>query len=201
MALSSALGLFGTFIGLIRALPQLILILSTRRAAGVSVDTAAVSALVSFGWAVYGWLTHQLFVSLATGTSGLIFLLITLFAISFGRSPREFKVAPFWLGFLILAHFMGGARGLGILLPLSVLAANGPQIHTAFKEKDLSDLSLGTWAFSLLDGVIWGAYALLTSDLPIQIYALFQLITTTAILVLKITKPRTPGIHIFGKER
>ena len=191
MALSSALGLFGTFIGLVRALPQLTLILSARRAAGVSVDAAAVSSVVSFGWAVYGLLTHQLFVSLATGASGLIFLLITLFALVFGRSAREFKVAPIWLGLLILVHALGGATGLGILLPLSVLAANGPQILTAHRESDLSNLSLGTWLFSLTDGAIWGGYALLESDLPILAYALFQLITSITIVSLKITKSRS----------
>jgi hypothetical protein len=44
MTATSLLGILGTIIGLVRALPQLVTMLRARRAEGVSVDTAAVSA-------------------------------------------------------------------------------------------------------------------------------------------------------------
>jgi len=71
MNISSLLGLFGTFIGLVRALPQLIGLVRSKEAWGVSVDTAATSSIVGFGWATYGLLTHQPYVALATGASAL----------------------------------------------------------------------------------------------------------------------------------
>ena len=69
MNLSSLLGIFGTIIGLVRALPQLVSLLRSKGALGVSVDTAATSAIVSYGWAIYGVLTAQPYVALATGSA------------------------------------------------------------------------------------------------------------------------------------
>jgi len=182
---ASFLGLAGTVIGMIRALPQLIRLLRARGAYGVSLDSAATSSIVSFGWAAYGLLTNQLYVTLATGSSGLIFALIGLFAVRFGRSVSELRVAPFWFIVLLLAGLFAGKTGLGVMLPISVLAANTPQLWVAYKEGNLTDLSLGTWALSISDGLVWGAYALLQHDISIMIFAIFQLTTSGLIVLLK----------------
>lgn len=185
MNLTSILGALGTLIGLIRALPQLLRLLRTRQAHGVSVDTAATSSIVSFGWATYGALTAQPYVSFATGSSGVIFALITLMALRFGRHLREFKIAPLWLVLLVLAGILAGKAGLGFLLPISVLAANIPQLWVAYKEGNLADLSLGTWLLSMADGLVWGIYSILQQDISIIAFAAFQLITSGLIVALK----------------
>lgn len=183
---ASFLGLAGTVIGMIRALPQLIRLLRTRGAYGVSLDSAATSSIVSFGWAAYGLLTNQLYVTLATGSSGLIFALIALFAVRFGRSVSELRVAPFWFVVLLLSGLFAGKIGLGVMLPISVLAANTPQLWVAYKEGNLTDLSLGTWALSIADGFVWGVYALLQHDISIMVFATFQLTTSGLIVLLKL---------------
>ncbi|MCG8566112.1 MAG: hypothetical protein MI747_13625 [Desulfobacterales bacterium] len=190
MNLASFLGLVGTGIGLVRALPQLLVILRSGRAAGVSVDSTGVSAVVSGGWAAYGLLTHQPFVALATGSSAVVFTLITLFALKYGRSPREFRLTPIWLMLFPLTYTLWGIPGMGLLLPLSVLACNLPQLKTAWAEADLSELSMGTWLFNLVDGALWGSYALLMDDLPILGYGIFQLLTSLVIVALKRHKSR-----------
>jgi len=186
MNIASTLGSLGTVIGLIRAVPQLVRLLRAREAHGVSLDTAATSSIVSFGWAAYGIMTGQPYVSFATGSSGLIFALITFFAMRFGRSVKEFKVAPVWFVLLLLAGIFFGKSGLGIVLPISVLAANIPQLWVAYKEGNLSDLSLGTWSLSITDGLVWGIYSLIQHDTPIMVFALFQLITSGLIVTLKL---------------
>lgn len=186
MDFASFLGSAGTAVGLIRAIPQLVRLLRAREAFGVSLDSAATSSIVSFGWAAYGVLTDQLYVSLATGSSGLIFAIITIFALRFGRSRREFKVAPFWFIILLLAGLLFGKSGLGIMLPISVLAANTPQLWVAYKEGNLTDLSLGTWALSITDGLVWGVYSILKQDYSIMVFGFFQLITSGSIVILKL---------------
>ena len=185
MTIPSIFGALGTLLGLVRAMPQLVRLLQAREAYGVSVDTSATSAIVSFGWAVYGLLTDQPYVSLATGSSGLIFSAITIFALRYGRRLREFKVAPLWLGVVLLTGLLTGKSGLGILLPLSVLIANLPQLWIAFKESNLADLSLGTWVLSMTDGLVWGGYALGQGDVPIMLYAILQLTTSGLIVAAK----------------
>lgn len=188
MNLAVTLGSMGTLLGLLRALPQLVRLLRARQAFGVSVDTTATSSIVSFGWAVYGVLTGQLYVTLATGSSGLIFALVTLLALRYGRSFREFKIAPLWLAVLLLAGTIFGKNGLGAVLSVSTLVSNLPQVRVAWLESNLASLALGTWLLSLSDGLVWGIYALLGHDLSILAYGVFQVSTSALIVALKLAR-------------
>jgi uncharacterized protein with PQ loop repeat len=186
MNITSILGTFGMILGLVRAMPQLVRLLRAREAFGVSVDTAATSAICSFGWVAYGILTDQFYFSLASGLTGLIFALITLFALRFGRQVREIKVAPIWFTVLLLAGVVAGKNGLGLVLAISVLVANVPQLWLAHKENNLTDLSLGTWSISTIEGLIWLTYALLRQDIAIIVSAFFQALTSGLIVAVKL---------------
>ncbi|MBE7556973.1 MAG: hypothetical protein HS126_38535 [Anaerolineales bacterium] len=188
MNMSSILGTFGTIIGLFRAMPQLVRLLRAQEAFGVSVDTAATSAICSFSWVAYGVLTDQFYFSLASGLTGFIFALITLFALRFGRQVKEFKVAPIWLAVLLLAGVVAGKNGLGLVLAISVLVANIPQVWLAYKESDLTDLSLGTWLISTIEGLIWLTYSFLQQDVSIMVSAFFQAMTSGLIVALKLAR-------------
>jgi len=188
MPIPSLFGAIGTLLGLVRALPQLIRLLRDRAAHGVSVDTAATSAIVSFGWVAYGLLSGQPFVVLATGPTGVIFTGIAFLALRYGRQVREFKIAPFWLVVVLLTGFLAGKTGLGILLPLSVLVANLPQLWVTTKEGNLAELSLGSWLLSMTDGLVWGGYSLSQGDYPILGYAILQLTTSGLIVGTKLLR-------------
>ncbi|MCL4303793.1 MAG: hypothetical protein KJ077_49375 [Anaerolineae bacterium] len=188
MNMTSILGTFGTIMGLVRAMPQLVRLLRAQEAFGVSVDTAATSAICSFSWVAYGVLTDQFYFSLASGLTGLIFALITLFALRFGRQVKEFKVAPIWFMVLLLAGVVAGKNGLGLVLAISVLVANIPQLWLAYKENNLTDLSLGTWAISTMEGLIWLTYSLLRQDIAIIVSAFFQAMTSGLIVALKLAR-------------
>ena len=182
MDAAGALGALGTLIRLIRALPQLVRLLRTKNAHGVSLDTAATSSVVSFGWVTYGALTDQLPVMLATGSSGVVFALMTLFALRLGRRTSELRMAPIWFVVLVTVAAVARAEGLGVLLPVSVLVANVPQLVVAYRESDLTGLSFSTWLLSVSDGAIWAAYALVTGDVAILVFGLLQLTTSGAIV-------------------
>lgn len=182
------LGAIGTALGLVRAVPQLVVLLRRREAFGVSVDTAGTSSIVGFGWVAYGLLTRQYYVSLATGASGVVFAMIAIAALRFGRHWREFRITPLWFVVLVSTGILAGKHGLGVVLPLSVLAANLPQIRVAFREANLTDLSLGTWLLSLADGLVWGTYAVIQRDPSITVYGGFQVTTSGLILALKLAR-------------
>lgn len=184
----SVLGMLGTGIGLVRAVPQLARMLLARGAEGVSVGMAANSAIVSFAWAVYGIWTEQPYVTLATGASGIVFLLVTGFALRFGRPASALKITPLWLGLIVTTAVLWGAQGLGIVLPVSILVANVPQVRVAWKDASLADLSLSTWLLSMSDGLVWGLYAVLQEDISIMVFAVFQLTTSAAVVVAKLVR-------------
>lgn len=194
MDAAAALGVAGTLVGLVRALPQLIRLAKTRDAHGVSVDTAATSSVVSFGWATYGALTEQVPVTLATGSSGVVFALITLYAMRLGRRPSELRAAPVWFVVLLTVAAAARADGLGVLLPVSVLVANVPQLVVAYRESDLTGLSTSTWLLSVSDGAVWLVYALVTGDKAILVFGILQLTTSSAIVARRIAWTRvTPA--------
>ncbi len=179
-------GIISTSLGVMRAMPQLVRLLRARRAYGVSVDTTATSMIVSFGWATYGLLTDQHAISFASGASAVIFALITLFALRFGRQLTEFKIAPVWLAVLLLLGNIGGASGLSVVLPVSVLAANIPQVWVAYRERDLADLSLSMWLLSTAEGLLWGGYGLVQQDISVLVNNTFQVTTSAIIVALKL---------------
>jgi uncharacterized protein with PQ loop repeat len=183
MHFTSILGAVGIGMGLVRAVPQLTRLRRAGSARGVSVDTAATNCVVSFGWTIYGVLSDQLAVTLATGASGAVFGMVTLAALNRGRRVQELRAAPMWLVALTVAGGTIGASGLGALLPLSVVVANAPQLLIVFRERDLTELSTGTWLMSFADGLVWGIYALAANVPPILAYGLLQLSTSGVILV------------------
>ena len=184
----SILGLIGTLLDLIRAAPQLGRLIRARKSFGVSVDTSGTSCVVSLGWTVYGVVTNQPFVTLASGVMASFFFIITVVALRLGRSVSEFRIAPLWLIILLTAGLSFGTNGLGAVLSVSVLASNIPQIRVAYNEKNLSTLSLETWLLSLSGGLVWGFYGILGIDFSIIASAFFQVTTSIMIIILQIIK-------------
>ncbi len=184
----SILGLIGTLLDLIRAAPQLGRLIRAQKSFGVSVDTSGTSCVVSLGWTVYGVVTNQPFVTLASGVMASFFFIITVVALRLGRSVSEFRIAPLWLIILLTAGLSFGTNGLGAVLSVSVLASNIPQIRVAYNEKNLSTLSLETWLLSLSGGLVWGFYGILGMDFSIIASAFFQVTTSIMIIILKIIK-------------
>lgn len=186
----STLGLTGTIIDLLRAAPQLIRLLRERKSFGVSVDSSGTSCVVSLGWTTYGIITDQIFVALASGAIASLFFIITLAALRLGRSAREFRIAPLWLVVLFSAVAFFGKNGLGLMLSISALISNVPQIRVAYKEENLSGLSLGTWLLTLSGGLIWFVYGFLNNDLTIMVSTFFQSVTSAIVIGLKLFKQR-----------
>ncbi len=178
--------IISTTLGITRAMPQLVRIIQKRNVRGVSVDTSATSAIVSLGWAVYGFWTHQLSICFASGATAIIFIFITLAALHFGRQLKELKIAPVWVAVLILFGAMGGPFGFGLVLPISVLAANIPQVWVAYKEVNLTDLSLGTWILAMIEGFLWAGYGIIQHDVSVLANNFFLVTTSGMIVTLKL---------------
>lgn len=176
-------------------MPQLLRLARTGDPHGVSIDTAATSSIVSFGWATYGTLTDQWPVAVATACSGFVFAGVAILANGLGRRVTELRTAPVWLVVLGVAVAAAGSDGLGVLLPLSVLPGNLPQVVTAYRESDLSGLSATTWGLSVLDGVVWEAYAVVTGDVSIAVFGILQMATSALVLARRLAwrdPTRTP---------
>lgn len=199
---TTLLGAIGTVLGLVRAIPQLMRLIRSRDPHGVSVDTAATSCVISFGWTTYGLLTSQLPVATATFSSAVVFAGIASVSLRLGRGLGEIKTAPVWYIVLAGALIGGGTDALGVVLAFSVLVGNLPQVVTAFREADLRGLSPATWAFSMADGTVWLLYALFADDPAILSYGILQLLTSSVISARRLAWARTqPATTYRGDHR
>lgn len=193
MNAATVLGAIGMVVGLVRALPQLLRLIKTRDAHGVSLDTAATSCVVSLAWATYGALTEQWAVALASGLTGAVFALITLLTLKLGRKFRELRTGPVWAIAVLVATLLAGSNGLGVVLIAGALVANTPQVIVAYRERDLTGLSPSTWALTASDGAVWTLYGIVTGDIPILVNNLFQFTTSLAILLRRLAWGRRRG--------
>lgn len=185
--------IISTALGITRAMPQLVRIIRKGNARGVSIDTSTTSAIVSLGWAVYGFLTNQLSICFASGSTAIIFTLITLAALRFGRQLKELKIAPIWVVVLLLFGTIGGPIGIGLVLPISVLVANIPQVWVAYKEVILTDLSLGTWTLAMLEGFLWAGYGIVQHDVSVLTNNFFMVTTSGIIVTFKLMHMKRCG--------
>jgi uncharacterized protein with PQ loop repeat len=181
-------GAIATAMGLFRGLPQLVLLLRSRDAHGVSPDTAATTTIVSGAWTLYGIATAQYSLAVASGSTAVVFGCITLAALRFGRRIAEIRAALVWTLVLLAVAVAAGIRGVGLALPISVLIANVPQILVAARERDLRALSLGTWLLSTVEGAAWATYGLLTRDPAVALNGTLQSSTSAAIAALRYAK-------------
>ena len=94
------------------------------------------------------------YVSFAIGSSGVIFALITVMALRFGREAQGIHHCPHLACCSTPRQQHCRKTGLGMALPVSVLAANVPQLWVAYPAGNLADLSLGTWLLSMGDGLV-----------------------------------------------
>jgi hypothetical protein len=113
----------------------------------------------------------------------VVFALVTIWALRLGRRVSELRTAPLWLIVLVSVGLVARADGLGVILPVSVLVANVPQLVVAYRESDLTGLSLSTWLLSVCDGAVWAIYALVTGDTAILVFGILQLTTSGAIVL------------------
>lgn len=80
-----------------------------------------------------------------------------------------------------------------MILPVSILVSNIPQIYVAAREENLLDLSLGTWILSMSDGFVWGFYSVFEQDYAIMVFAIFQLVTSGTIVFFKLLNQKKCG--------
>ena len=68
-----------------------------------------------------------------------------------------------------------------------------PQLLVAWRERDLSGLSPGTWVLSVAEASVWGTYGLLAGDRAILVHNVLHLTTNGGIVLLRLARTRRLG--------
>lgn len=150
-------------------LPQLLRVRRLGAAAGVSWSWAALAAVNNLAWAVYFVWSGVPSGLVAVLSCALVAGLLThsLTRVSGGVDPRLVAGVAVWVAVMALAGLLGGRLGLGAAMNVALIVQVAPSVVTAWRSRDVSGVSVGTWLLVMGELTCFGLFGLATGDLTL----------------------------------
>lgn len=161
-ALTSLFSIAATAAGVCLVVPQIIKTLRTRQAAGVSLGGLTASFFSWYLWIPYTLSTGDLRTTIGLAIPGAIQGFAVLVAYRY-RAERTGLLAPVMLVTMVAgAYLLGGWKLYLIALGTTTIWAYVPSILSAACSADISGISSGAWWVTVVYGVCWGMFGLLS---------------------------------------
>lgn len=184
-------------LGAAMAVPQARKLLRTRRADGVSVTWAAVSATVNAWWGVYGVAIDDVSIVPVSVVSVGSYVVITVGVLRFATaSPRTVlppalaavaAVSTVPVIALALDSWVSVGITLGALYGVQLL----PAVLTVYRTVDVSGVAVATWAIAFAEAALWGVYGFVRTDVGLLTLAATGVVMSTLVMVrLFLRRPR-----------
>jgi uncharacterized protein with PQ loop repeat len=146
-------------------LPQLAGVRRTGDTSGVSWSWAALTSVNNGGWIVYFALS-RLWTALvpaicATALAGVLALLLGRRG---GVPWRPAAIVAAWAAVLAGSWAVAGRGGIGTALTVAFVIQVTPSVWTAYRTRQPSGISRGTWWLILAELLCWGIYGLHMAD-------------------------------------
>lgn len=147
-------------------LPQLLRVRRLGAAAGVSWSWAALAAVNNLAWAGYFVWSGVPSGLVAVLSCALVAGLLThaLTRLGGGVAPRVVAGVAAWVVVMALAGLLGGRLGLGAAMNVALIVQVAPSVVTAWRSRDVSGISVGTWLLVMGELTCFGLFGLATGD-------------------------------------
>lgn len=192
---AEAAGAAALVVTAVAVLPQIARIVRVRSTAGVSPVWAMLGVVSTGAWVAYTGARGLWWATVADALSCLAYTATVVVLARNGVRPR-YLAGMLWLSVFVLGFIAGGLSGLGVVLAFAFLVQVGPSIWTAYRTTDLLGASLGTWLLTLTEGVLWGFYGFVKSDLAVVAFGSLA-VCASLLMVLRIrwwaTRRRSPA--------
>ncbi|MFB9375506.1 SemiSWEET family transporter [Kineococcus gynurae] len=178
------LGLVAAGLGIVTGVPQVVRLLRTPDASGLSYPSAVLGVLSSSGWLLYGL---QLLdpAQLVANVPGLLCALATLVLIArrlgLRLAPAALAAAA-WAGVLTAATLLGGPVLVGIAATVVSLVKMLPQVLVVLSRTPLHGLAPGTFALTQLSATLWSVYGAATAQTSVTVCSVISLLLATVVL-------------------
>ncbi|NAZ85025.1 SemiSWEET family transporter [Kineococcus indalonis] len=190
-ALISSLGLFAATVGIVTGVPQIVQLVRSPDASGLSFSSAVLGALGSGTWLTYGLLLMDP-AQLVGNVPGLGCAAITvvLAARRLGVPLRRALVAlAAWAPLVAVADVVGGAALVGALATVVSLVRMVPQVRIAFGSGSLAGLAPGTYVLTQFSATLWTVYGVATAQ-PSVVVCSFVSILLAGVVLSRRLPPR-----------
>ncbi|WP_432571797.1 SemiSWEET family transporter [Kineococcus sp. SYSU DK005] len=190
-ALISSLGLLAAAIGVVTGVPQIVQLVRSPDASGLSFSSAVLGALGSGTWLTYGLLLMDP-AQLVGNVPGLGCAVVTvvLAARRLGVPLRGAVAAvAAWAPLVAVADLVGGAALVGVLATVVSLVRMLPQVRTAFGSGSLAGLAPGTYVLTQLSATLWTVYGAATGQ-PSVVVCSFVSVLLAGVVLSRRLPPR-----------
>lgn len=194
MTTSLLLAWFGTFLGLVRTIPQLLVTRREKNLSGLSV-VGCLGVLVSMSWwCIYASSIRDLPLVVSSVGASVPPLLTWVVLTRRGLTTPRYQI------YLVVGVAVGVVSGfigfniVGLLASCSTILYTVPQFWRVAKTRNVQGISAATWVLTGINTSVWAAYGVREHLIPTVLPALLLLPAAFLILALKIRDHRAPNI-------
>lgn len=166
-------------------IPQILKLVRTRDAAGVSATWPAIGWVTNAAWCAY-LLQAGLWPASISTMLMVVFYAVVMWGL--GRAGRSLGPSigrgAAWTATLVVITLVGGWLALGTVLGFSQFLQVAPAIVTAYRTARPTGIAAATWWIAGTEGVLWGYYGWFHGDAPIMIFAATY-VSTSALMLLR----------------
>ncbi len=186
--LVALLGYAAAAVGVSCFWPQIVRLVRTRRADGISRVSASLAVTSTATWLSYGLLSAQGPHIVANAPAMLLAIATLVVLTRTVRLPARYLLTGFatWAAVAGTAYTLGGVVAVSLLATCIGLFRQVPQLWTAFRGASLVGLSPHPLALIVISAALWLSYALAVGDAVVAGCSLFAMTVNAAIIVRRV---------------
>ncbi len=105
---------------------------------------------------------------------------------------RAARAAGAWAAALAVVAVLGGPAAVGVVLGAAYGVQVAPAVWTAWRTASPTGVAAATWAFVVVESLLWGAYGLHHADPATSVLAVVGALAGSAMLLRKLVTRHRP---------
>nr|WP_240897098.1 SemiSWEET family transporter [Kineococcus vitellinus] len=182
--LISSIGLLAAGVGIVTGVPQIVRLLRSPDASGLSYSSAVLGMLGCATWLTYGLLLMDP-AQLVANVPGIACAVLTvvLAARRLGARLSSALIATLaWTPVVVGAHVLGGAELVGVVATVVSLVRMLPQVRTVFGRESLAGLAPASFVLTQASAVLWTVYGVATAQPSVVVCSAVSVVLSGIVL-------------------
>jgi uncharacterized protein with PQ loop repeat len=175
------LGVFGTVLAALFLAPQIVRLLGSRDASGISMTWAGLGLLTNLAWVLYLASRDLWLPSLAPAGAIVMYGLMVMVIRSVDGGAR-WRPTVTYGAILGITPMLGGWPALGVVLILTPSIQLIPAVAEVYAHPRPFGISPLTWGLALAEAICWGMYGYLVRDVALVGYGVVSSLGSILIL-------------------
>ncbi|NIZ91444.1 SemiSWEET family transporter [Kineococcus rubinsiae] len=184
LSLISFLGLVAAALGILTGLPQVVRLVRTPDASGLSYSSAVLGVLSSATWLTYGVMLldpAQLLANVPGVTCAVVTAVLSARRLGL-RLARTWQACAAWALVVAAAAVLGGPAVVGMAATVVSLVKMLPQVRTVLRREPLTGLAPATFFLTQVSATTWTVYGLATGQVSVVVCSLVSVVLAGVVL-------------------